>query len=121
MSNLSTLHTARGRLRKAMDIFREIHEFDLQCRTSQEAAFSSAVVLIESLCYELNRLDKTREYLDEAISITGKYDFFDRILLLHDAIARLNCAGTDFDVAKKSLKRCKAILDDNGMTTAAKR
>ena len=121
MSNQGTLLMVRGELHKAMDRFREAHEFGKQCRASQESTYSSAVIGIANIYYEWNRLDKCREYIDEAIGITEKYDFFDRILLNHEAIVQYHLADSDVEAAENELERCRNILVDNGLTDAARR
>lgn len=121
MSNQGTLLMVRGELHKAMDCFREAHEFGKQCRASQESTYSSAVTGIAMIYYEWNRLDKCGEYLDETIGITEKYDFFDRILLNHEGLVQWHLARMEADAAEKDLKRCREIMIDNGLTDAASR
>ena len=121
MSNQGTLLMVRGELHKAMDRFREAHEFGKQCRASQESTYSSAVTGIARIYYEWNRLDKCREYLDEAIDITEKYGFFDRLLLNHEALVHYHLARLDADRAENELERCRSILVANDITDAARR
>jgi LuxR family maltose regulon positive regulatory protein len=121
MSNQGTLLMVQGELHKAMDRFREAHEFGIQCRASQEATYSSAVAGIAMIHYEWNRLDKCRQYLDEAIGITEKYDFFDRILMNHHTLIQYHLANLDAEAAENDLSRCRKILVDNGPTNAASR
>ena len=74
MSHQGALSKIRGELHQAMDRFREAHEFGKQCRARQESTYSSAVIGIANIYYEWNRSGKFREYIDEAIGFSEKYD-----------------------------------------------
>jgi LuxR family maltose regulon positive regulatory protein len=121
LSNLGMLSLVRGELRKAYDIFRETHEFGLQCRANQEATYSNAVVGTALLLYEWNRLAESRTFLDEALEITEKYDFFDRILAVYETDIQYHCTTGDVEAAEKTLERGRRILKDNGPTPIALR
>jgi LuxR family transcriptional regulator, maltose regulon positive regulatory protein len=121
LTNQGTLYMVRGKLRKALDVFKQAHEFGKQCRANQESTYSNAVAGIGSLYYEWNQPEKARVYLNEAIGLMEQYDFFDRILVPHEEIIRLNCGQKDFDAAEKTLQKTRKIVTDNGPTPAVTR
>ncbi len=112
---LARLHTIRGELHKAYDLYQEAYEY----LTAIEGFPKGTVSILETgkaeILYEWNDLEVARTHLDRGIKSMMYWSKTDDIVLAYTTLAKVQQAESDLSGALETMDDASRLVEANGV------